>query len=353
MPCHPTSINNDNVYLLAASAMPHAPPNRDVQDRAIAAWRLAASFWEVHLARRCLRRWRRRAARASANASTSQRRWLLLCCFRWWLSMARHYRASRAAAMMQTASADMLQSMQQQLLQGAAGAGQGRGGSPTPWHQPGSELVVAGQHFGVNVSLQQQLQDLELQIAAATQSKITWRDRLAATFYAWREVAGVRGVFSQQERELRKHHEKQLRLQVWDQWRAVFEARSRHLLLLRALYKRRRLRLTALVSPAAGRDLMQERHTDSGSRQLVVAAQTLSSHCHVAPPEPCGSSLVTWICGVHRSWQSGGAGHLPSVPAAVLGVTRAFSSSRAPGGACSRRGTPTLLHARLSAGSSS
>jgi hypothetical protein len=167
--------------------------------------------------------------------------------------------------MMQTASADMLRTLQQQhpelMLQGGAGAGEGAGpsraGSPTPWHQPGTQLVVAGQHFGVNVNLQQQLQDLELQIAAATRSKVTWRDRLAATFYAWREVAGVRGAFSQQERELRKHHDKQLRLQVWEQWRAAFEARAQHMLLLRALYKRRRLRLSALVSPAGAVDMIK------------------------------------------------------------------------------------------------
>jgi hypothetical protein len=50
------------------------------------------SFWEVHCAWRCFRRWRQWAALAAEETSASRRHWLLLCSFRWWMSMAKHYR---------------------------------------------------------------------------------------------------------------------------------------------------------------------------------------------------------------------------------------------------------------------
>jgi hypothetical protein len=50
------------------------------------------SFWEVHCAWRCFRHWRQWAALAAEETSASRRHWLLLCSFRWWMSMAKHYR---------------------------------------------------------------------------------------------------------------------------------------------------------------------------------------------------------------------------------------------------------------------
>lgn len=64
----------------------------DTQQRAVARWRLAMSFWEVHAARRCLRRWRLYSQLVHLGEEEDERALLLGRCFQWWRGMALHYR---------------------------------------------------------------------------------------------------------------------------------------------------------------------------------------------------------------------------------------------------------------------
>lgn len=66
--------------------------SRDLQAAAEHRWRLAMSFWEVHCVWRCFQRWRSWAALSAEDSSATYRRWLLLCSFKWWIAMVRHYR---------------------------------------------------------------------------------------------------------------------------------------------------------------------------------------------------------------------------------------------------------------------
>jgi hypothetical protein len=50
------------------------------------------SFWEVHAARRCLRRWRLYVRLARLGGEEAAGAALLGCAFQWWRGLAAHYR---------------------------------------------------------------------------------------------------------------------------------------------------------------------------------------------------------------------------------------------------------------------
>jgi hypothetical protein len=68
------------------------PPRSDSQQRAVARWRVAMSFWEVHAARRCARRWRLYARLMRRGDEEAEESGLLARAFAWWRGMAAHYR---------------------------------------------------------------------------------------------------------------------------------------------------------------------------------------------------------------------------------------------------------------------
>jgi len=67
----------------------------DPEQRAVARWRLAMSFWEVHAARRCWRRWRLYAQLMKLGEEEDEASRLTARAFQWWRGMALHYRKDR------------------------------------------------------------------------------------------------------------------------------------------------------------------------------------------------------------------------------------------------------------------
>ena len=227
---------------------------RDGREKAIIQWQLAMSFWEVHVARRCFHRWRQRAARLAARSSAGKRRWLLLCSFRWWLSMTRHYKIER----------ELLQahlSFQQKL--GHQLPGTSRSASPVHMSATGAAAAAAAvtrasspgadpEREGLSpvplaVSYQQQLLQAEAEMQRARGMTMPAQERVSRAFCAWRQLAASKADARHLQALLAWHHIQQLQSRVWQKWREAYEERETQHRLLHAVYKRQRLRRVGQV----------------------------------------------------------------------------------------------------------
>jgi hypothetical protein len=215
------------------------------------------SFWEVHLARRCFHRWRQRAARLAARSSAGKRRWLMLCCFRWWLSMARHYKVERELLQAHL-SVQAKQPPGQQLpttsrcaspvhlsATHAAAAAAAVTRASSPGADPGEGRLSP---VPLAVSYQQQLLEAEAEIQRARGMTVPAGERASRAFSAWRQVTASKAESRHMQALLAWHHIQQLQSRVWQIWRAVYQQREPQHRLLHAVYRRQRLRRVGQVS---------------------------------------------------------------------------------------------------------
>eukprot|EP00775_Hariotina_reticulata_P009297 gene9297-9462_t len=209
--------------------------NRDAQAAAEQRWRLALSFWEVHLVWRCFRRWQFWAELVAEDTNSRHNQWLLLCSFKWWLGMVQHYRRQRPTAakgLVPETDSSPINLQQQQ---------QGQFGPTCLYNTVGASNRPASPLAGIKRLLQQQPHLRPHSSAAGMLRQEQDGKRLAACVLGfWRQAVAEQAQVAAVQSLLTWHHIQHVQAAVWNKWRQGFERQYPHHKLMSLVYKSRR-----------------------------------------------------------------------------------------------------------------